>query len=186
VKEVTVRIEGGARAPGADGGDPSAARFGDALARAGGTEWESGRAEARARERVPLGGPRRAGGPAEPPRRPGEEARPTPPVDARGAASPVEVLPAAELARAIRVVPPAAAILGPAGGAPLTLSFGRSLDVDLRATSAGVDVVLRPEPALVRAAEAELPRLVAALRVRGVAVARVEVRPRAPSGGRPR
>jgi len=98
----------------------------------------------------------------------------------------VEVLPGAELARAIRVVPPAAAILGPVGGAPLTLSFGRSLDVDLRATSAGVDVVLRAEPALIRAAQAELPRLVAALRVRGVAVARVEVQPRAPSGGRAR
>src|SRR6266511_2261637 len=48
--------------------------------------------------------------------------------------------------------------------------------------AAGIEVVLRPEPRLLRAAEAELPRVVEALRLRGVEVARAEVRPR--QGGR--
>jgi hypothetical protein len=84
------------------------------------------------------------------------------------------VAPLPELPAVLRVLPPAAAAL--AGPGRLALSFGPSLEVDLRATAAGVEVVLRPEPRLVRAAEAELPRVVAALRARGVAVARAEVR----------
>jgi hypothetical protein len=187
-----MRIEGGGRAAGGDGTE-RAGRFGEALARAGGDERHDARAEARGQAEP--GSPRRRGRPTAADDGPdGAGTAGASGADARGAAlrpahapgKAAEVPPAPELARAIRVVPPAAAILGPAGGAPLTLSFGRSLDVELRATAAGVEVVLRPEPALARAAEAELPRLAAALRVRGVAVARVEIRARPPSGGRAR
>jgi hypothetical protein len=196
-----MRIDGAARTTAADGGDPAAARFGDALARAGAGERgggragarEDGRAEARedgragARTCAGAAGPGRSRARAQAASAPaGDEAPPPAPGPAARVALAPELAPAAELARALRVVPPAAAILGPAGGAPLTLSFGRSLDVELRATAAGVDVVLRPAPALVRAAEAELPRLVAALRVRGVAVARVTIRSYPPTGARAR
>jgi hypothetical protein len=90
--------------------------------------------------------------------------------------------PVAELAALARAVPVAVAAAARGTGAPLALSFGRSLDVELRSGAAGVEVLLRPDPRLLHAARAELPRLVAALRVRGVAVARAEVRAR---GGRP-
>jgi hypothetical protein len=84
------------------------------------------------------------------------------------------VAPPTELSAVARALPPAVAAL--AGPGRLSLSFGPSLEVDLRATAAGIEVVLRAEPRLARAAEAELPRVVAALRARGVAVARAEVR----------
>ena len=84
--------------------------------------------------------------------------------------------PLAELAAALRALPPAVASARVADG-PLALSFGRSLDVELRSTPAGIELLLRPEAGLARAAEAELPRVIAALRARGVAVARAEVRP---------
>jgi hypothetical protein len=91
--------------------------------------------------------------------------------------------PVPELAALVRTLPAALEASRVRDGAPLALSFGRSLEVDLRSGTAGVEVVLRPEPRLVRAAEAELPRVVAALRARGIAVARAEVRAR---GGAPR
>jgi hypothetical protein len=90
---------------------------------------------------------------------------------------------AAQLRAVLRALPLA---IGPAtfrDGAPLSLSLGRALDVDLRATAAGGEVALRPDARLARAAEAELPALVASLRSRGIAVARAEVRARGGRGG---
>ncbi len=88
------------------------------------------------------------------------------------------VAAAPEIAALVRTLPAAIEAARVRDGAPLSLSFGRSLDVDLRSGAAGIEVVLRPEPRLLRAAEAELPRVVAALRMRGVEVARAEVRGR--------
>jgi hypothetical protein len=102
---------------------------------------------------------------------------------ARGPPAP-EPTPIPELAAVARAVPVAIAAGGLRDGAPLALSFGRSLDVELRTGVGGVELRLVPEARLARAAEAELPRVVAALRQRGIAVARAEVRPRA--GGRAR
>jgi hypothetical protein len=100
---------------------------------------------------------------------------------ARDGAAPT---PTPELAAVVRALPPAVA--APPGRGQLALSFGPSLAVDLRATAAGIEVVLRPDPRLARAAEAELPRVVAALRARGVAVVRAEVRRGAGGAGRAR
>jgi hypothetical protein len=202
-----MRVEASAR-PSSEA--TSAARFGDALARAERAErsGQAGRSEARAGEtragearareaRTSDARPSRPSPRAADPRRPGvlaETAAPQPDALRAGAASAgaqggdvaAQVAPVVELARVARAVPVAIASLGPPGSAPLALSFGRSLDVELRATAAGVDVVLRPEPRLARAAEAELPGLVAALRGRGISVAAATVRPRGPSGGRAR
>lgn len=200
-----MRVEGGARtgADGADGAGLGGGRFGEALARAeragrGAGRGERARAEragreegarvAEARSRPEPRGRAPRLDPARAPAGPGDEGCAATAAAAgtgRGALT-VEVAPAPELAAVVRVLPPAVAALGAPGAAPLALSFGRSLDVELRATPAGVDVVLRPAPGLARAAEAELPRLVAALRIRGVAVAGAEVRPRGQAGGRAR
>lgn len=85
----------------------------------------------------------------------------------------------AELRAILRALPVAVDASRIGEGAPLSLSLGRALDVDLRAAAAGVEVVLRPDPRLARAAQAELPSLVASLRSRGITVARAEVRARA-------
>lgn len=90
-----------------------------------------------------------------------------------------------ELRALVRALPPALEASRVREGAPLSLSFGRSLEVELRPSPGGVEVVLRPEPRLARSCADELPRVVAALAARGVSVARAEVRPR-PGGGRPR
>jgi hypothetical protein len=90
---------------------------------------------------------------------------------------------AAELRAVIRALPVAVDASRVREGAPLTLSLGRALDVDVRAGREGVEVVLRPDPRLARVAEAELPGLVASLRSRGIAVSRAEVRARAGDGG---
>jgi len=68
-------------------------------------------------------------------------------------------------------------------GARVSLSFGSALGVDLRSGAQGLEVTLRPAEALGRAAAAELPGLVAALRARGLRVARAEVRARPGSSG---
>lgn len=99
------------------------------------------------------------------------------------AGGPGEISPVPEIAALVRTLPVAIAAARTGDGAPLALSFGRSLEVELRAGAAGVEVLLRPEPRLLRAAEAELPRVLAALRLRGVAVARAEVRARGGCGG---
>jgi hypothetical protein len=93
-----------------------------------------------------------------------------------------EPITSAELRAVVRALPPAIEASRVRDGAPLTLSFGRSLSVDVRQAAGGVEVVLRPDARLARAAEAELPGVVDALRARGVRVARAEVRPR-PHGG---
>lgn len=110
-----------------------------------------------------------------------------PPPAAQWTAAPgaVEAAAPAELRAVIRALPVAIDAARVREGAPLTLSLGRALDVHVRAGQAGVEVVLRPDPRLARAAEAELPALVASLRSRGILVARAAVRARA-SGERPR
>ncbi|HET8542823.1 MAG TPA: hypothetical protein VFL83_23315 [Anaeromyxobacter sp.] len=108
------------------------------------------------------------------------EAGPAPAAAHRApSAPPADVAGAAELRAVLRALPVAIEAARVRDGAPLSLSLGRALEVDLRAAAAGVEVVLRPDPRLARAAAAELPALVAALRSRGIAVARAEVRPRA-------
>jgi hypothetical protein len=107
-----------------------------------------------------------------------------PPVSGQPAAlAPAGSVVTAELRSVLRALPAAIDASRVREGAPLSLSLGRALDVDLRAAQAGVEVVLRPEPRLARAAEAELPALVASLRSRGIAVARAEVRARGGTRG---
>lgn len=81
-----------------------------------------------------------------------------------------------ELQAAIRAAPPAIAAALRQGQPQLALGFGTALSIDLRAGAQGLEVSLRPSPALERAARAELPGLVEALRARGLRVARAEVR----------
>jgi hypothetical protein len=83
-----------------------------------------------------------------------------------------------ELRALVRTLPLAVQTFGVREGAPLALSFGRSLDVELRAAPRGLELVLRPEPRLARASEAELRGVVAALARKGIAVSRAEVRVR--------
>jgi hypothetical protein len=83
-----------------------------------------------------------------------------------------------ELRSAARALPVAVRARGVAGGAPLELALGSALSVELRSGPDGVELLLRPDASLARAARAELPALVRALRARGVAVGRAEVRAR--------
>ena len=62
--------------------------------------------------------------------------------------------------------------------ASVTLQLGPSLDVRIEQVRAGVDVQIRAANGVSPRAEAELPLLIAALRARGVQVARAEVAPR--------
>ena len=62
------------------------------------------------------------------------------------------------------------------------LSFGGDLRIRLTRSPRGVELRLEPNPGLCGAARAELPRLVAALRARGVVVAKAEVRASVGSG----
>jgi hypothetical protein len=89
-----------------------------------------------------------------------------------------------ELRAAVRALPAAIEAAGLAGGAPLRLAFGDALAVDLVRGPAGLELRLQPTPRLARAAQAELPALVRALRERGLAVARAEVTPRGGRGAR--
>ena len=158
--------------------------FGEALSRARSADADRGSAgaAAKARSSAPAPSGRAARG------RAGRLASPVafapPPESGRLDVGP-DPSPVAELAALARALPPAIAAARTADG-PLALSFGRSLDVELRSTGAGVELLLRPDATLARAAEAELPRMIAALKVRGVAVARAEVRPRPGGGGRAR
>lgn len=79
------------------------------------------------------------------------------------------------LRAAVRALPPVIEAARLRDGARLALTLGGALAVDLRGGAAGVEVTLRPEAALGQAAAAELPALVAALRARGVRVARAEL-----------
>jgi hypothetical protein len=105
---------------------------------------------------------------------------PRPPELTAAAAAP------AELRALLRTLPLAVDARGLRDGAPLTLSFGRSLGVELRSGAGGVEVVLRADARLARACERALPALLAALRRRGVPVARAAVRSRAASAADPR
>jgi hypothetical protein len=110
----------------------------------------------------------------------GEEARlasPRPPV-----APAPDAVAVPELRALVRTLPLAIQTFGVRDGAPLALSFGRSLDVELRPAPRGVELVLRPEPRLARASKAELRAVVAALAAKGIAVSRAEVRVRTASG----
>ena len=89
-----------------------------------------------------------------------------------------------ELRALVRTLPLAIQTFGVKDGAPLALSFGRSLDVELRAAPEGVELVLRPEARLARAAEAELHAVVTALGEKGIRVARAAVRARGAAAGR--
>lgn len=86
-------------------------------------------------------------------------------VPSRGAGAPL-------LARAVeRIV-----LIVKSGAAPsVTVELGRSLDVRIEQSRAGVEVTIRAVHGLSPLAEAELPGLVAALRARGVRVARAGV-----------
>jgi hypothetical protein len=103
-------------------------------------------------------------------------AAPTPPLLAPD-------LAVSELRAVVRALPVAVETFGVRDGAPLSLSFGRSLEVELRASPRGVELLLRPERRLARACEAELGALVSALAARGVAVARAGVRARSVGAG---
>lgn len=170
-----MRIEGGAAQ--AERGERTGTRFSDALERAGRRNGKGEAEPGRGRVRAPE--PRRPA--ARDPAEPRDEARAALLQAARHEAAP-DPSPIPELAAVVRALPPAITSAIAGGNGPLALSFGRSLDVELRPGVGGVEVVLRPEPRLLRAAEAELPRLVEALRVRGVAVASAVVRPRGGAG----
>ncbi|WP_242395406.1 hypothetical protein [Anaeromyxobacter oryzisoli] len=90
------------------------------------------------------------------------------------------------LRAAVRALPAAVEAARVASGGQVTLAFGAALGVDLRAAAGGIELTLRPTAALERAAAAELPGLVAALRARGLRVARATVQARSadPSCGR--
>lgn len=103
-------------------------------------------------------------------------------------ASPSHVEAAPELRAIVRTLPVAIEAARVREGEPLSLSLGRALSVELRRGVGGLEVVLRPDPTLQRAAAAELPGLLASLRARGIAVARAEVRAQAngdPAARRP-
>ena len=95
-------------------------------------------------------------------------------IPSRGAGAPL-------LARAVeRIV-----LIVKSGAAPsVTVELGRSLDVRIDQVRAGVEVTIRAVHGLSPLAEAELPGLVAALRARGVRVARAGVLARAGKGRR--
>lgn len=102
-------------------------------------------------------------------------AAPPPPVGAHG---PEAGPPSAELRALARALPVAVHAAALRAGAPLSLAFGRSLDVELRSTPRGVDLILHAERRLEATCSEGLPALVAALARRGVVVARAEVHPR--------
>ncbi|ACG72451.1 mucin-associated surface protein (MASP), putative [Anaeromyxobacter sp. K] len=100
-----------------------------------------------------------------------------------GAPAPAAPADVAALRAAVRALPAAIEAAQRADGSALTLAFGSALGVDLRAGAGGIELTLRPAAALARAAQAELPGLTAALRARGLRVARAEVRARPDARG---
>jgi hypothetical protein len=185
--------EAGTRAqPGGDAAERSR-KFGDAMRRA----REGGASEARgaaAREGGARGAVARrsvadtqdAGLAGRRERSREDERAPAASPGAAPAAAPLALDAAtpAELRAVLRALPVTIDASRVREGAPLSLSLGRALDVELRAGQGGVEVVLRPEPRLARVAEAELPGLVASLRARGIAVARAAVHARVGDGAR--
>lgn len=90
-----------------------------------------------------------------------------------------------ELREAARAIPAAIWAGRLEGGEALELAFGPELAVLLRKVPGGVELILRAGPSLLRAARVDLPPLLAALRERGVTVARAEVRPGSHAGAGP-
>ena len=113
----------------------------------------------------------------------GEEARLAAPPPPAAPARALDAVTTPELRALVRTLPLAIQASGVRDGAPLALSFGRSLDVELRPSPRGLELVLRPEPRLARASHAEVRGLVAALAEKGIAVARAEVRVRGTAAG---
>ncbi len=135
--------------------------------------------------RAPPAGVRPAPRPARMPARaapgesgePGRDARPVAPGVALAGperAPPPGIL---ELQAAVRAAPPAIAAALREAQPQLALHFGSALSIDLRAGAQGLELSLRPSATLERAARAELPGLVEALRAHGLRVARAEIRP---------
>jgi hypothetical protein len=93
---------------------------------------------------------------------------------------------APEIAALLRALPVSMTASREPREVSLSLTFGRSLHVELRARPEGIDLVLRPDDRLRGAATAELPRIVAALGARGIAVGRAEIRGRTASPPRRR
>jgi hypothetical protein len=158
-------------------------RFDDALGRAAAAQAIGGRFEATA-----PAGPAPARRPAAPrdraqmPRgeRAGEDAGPLARAPLPTPSLHIAEPPAPpELRALVRALPVAVETFGVRDGAPLALSLGGSLDVELRAVQGGVELVLRADARLARACAAGIPGLVAALGRRGVSVVRAEVRGRA-------
>ena len=154
----------GAPAPGRPGAGATASPASDLPARALGTRRAtSERASGVLRERRELFGD--AERQAQPPALPMTQAQPA--ARAEGAS---------ELRAIVRTLPVAIEAARVREGEPLSLALGRALSVDLRRGATGLEIVLRPDAALQRAAAAELPVLLESLRARGIAVARAEVR----------
>ena len=153
----------GAPAPGRPAG-ATASPASDLPARALGTRRAtSERASGVLRERRELFGD--AERQAQPPALPMTQAQPA--ARAEGAS---------ELRAIVRTLPVAIEAARVREGEPLSLALGRALSVELRRGATGLEIVLRPDAALQRAAAAELPVLLESLRARGIAVARAEVR----------
>jgi hypothetical protein len=112
----------------------------------------------------------------EPPRTAPGAAMPPPPPRLDPAAAP------SDLRALVRTLPVSVEAARVREGAPLALELGAALSVEVRQVRGGLELVLRPDAAVSRAAAAELPAVVRALRARGLAVARAEVRAR-PQGG---
>jgi hypothetical protein len=75
----------------------------------------------------------------------------------------------------VRALPPAIHAAQVGDGRPLELSFGAGLRIDLRVGREGVELTLRPDVRLARAAAAELPELVRALSAKGIRLARAGI-----------
>ncbi len=107
-----------------------------------------------------------------------EEQRVAAPPPTTGASGAEAAPPTAELRALVRALPVAIHAAALRAGAPLSLALGRSLDVELRSTPCGVELILHAERRLEATCSEGLPGLVAALARRGVVVARAEVHPR--------
>jgi hypothetical protein len=167
-----------------------ARRFEDALrgaaeARSGGSgsrapAWPAASGPARARRVSPPNAERPAGedrrGRAPDVACPGAP----PPLAPQAALAALQAPP--ELRALVRALPIAVETFGVARGAPLALSFGRALEVELRSVAGGIELVLRADSRLARACAAGMPGLVAALERRGISVVRAEVRGRRDGG----
>jgi hypothetical protein len=175
------RIAGGARAVAARRGR----RFEDALRGAVDARSAELRSRAAAGTGVPSPAQRRVAPAVSPPGQ-GERRHPPPELACVGSPPPLAsqgelaAVPGAppELRALARALPVAVETFGVPHGAPLALSFGRALDIELRSVPGGVELLLRADSRLARACAAGMPGLVAALERRGIAVVRAEVRGR--------